>query len=352
MNHSNLDQQIYWKRIFFLFLLILVPNYLVMQMGITGPVDDRIGAATALDVGIILPLLLYFFGFKKRISWTVLAAFILFGVVLSNWLIPANADGYLSYFTNSVLVLEAAILSLELFLLTIIVKRLPLLIKRYKATKTNRYHFLSSFSVAIEQTFALNQNNSRKIHIGFHILATDLAAIYYSLFSFRQKRIEGFTFHKGGEYLGVFFMLVHAMVIEIIAVHLMVAQYSHLAAWIVTALDIYLLLLIIADYQAIRLSPIVLDETGFHFQKGIREYGIITWGEIEGMYKNTELPKDDAVELAFHGLEKEPPPYIIRLKEPVQIRRFLGKKKVVTAIYVKMDDHESFSEQFNRYTDS
>lgn len=56
-------------------------------------------------------------------------------------------------------------------------------------------------------------------------------------------------------------MLVHAMVIEVIGVHFLIAHFwSPTAAWIFTALDLYALLWIIADYQAVRLSPIVIND--------------------------------------------------------------------------------------------
>ncbi|WP_027955927.1 hypothetical protein [Halobacillus kuroshimensis] len=337
---------IHLKRIFFFMMLILIPNLLVMRLELAGPIDDRIGTATAIDLGIILPLLLYFFGFKTRASWIVLPVLLFIGVLLANLIIPSHADGYLSYFNHSVIVLEAAVISFELLLLLIAVRKVPLFIRNYKAQKKERYHFLASFSAAVDHSFSFK----RVIHVQkvFHVLAVDLSAFYYSLFSWRKQRPDGYTFHQDGAYTGVFFMLVHAMLIEIIAVHLMVAQFSHTAAWIVTALDVYALLFIIADYQAIRLSPIVLDRHGIHFQKGIRAFGSVPWEKVEGLYNNDQPAEADSIELAFYGLEKETPPYVIRLKDPVTIRRPFGMKKNVTSIYLKVDDAAAFQEAFHK----
>ncbi|RWZ58567.1 hypothetical protein EQV77_06265 [Halobacillus fulvus] len=349
MASSYVLQHVHAKRILFFLLLILVPNYLIMQFELVGPIDDRIGVATALDLTLILPLLLYFFGFKKKMSWLFLCGFILIGVVLANLIIPSHADGYLSYFNHSVIVLEAALISFELILFILIARRFPLLVKNYKANKSEHYHFLSSFSVATRQTFSFKSKHLQKAQLPFRILATDLAAFYYVLFTWRKKPVQGFFFHKDGSYLGVFFMLIHAMLIEIIAVHLMIAQYSHTAARIITALDVYALLFIVSDYQAIRLSPVVLDKTGLHFQKGIREYGTVPWDKIEGLYPNDELAGKNSVELAFHGLEKEPSPYVIRLKEPVEIHKVFGLKKTIHSVFVKMDDPEEFRKAFDGY---
>ncbi|MFP3489537.1 hypothetical protein R0K20_18250, partial [Staphylococcus sp. SIMBA_130] len=69
-----------------------------MQTQVVGPIDDRVGIATALDLVIVLPLLLYFFGFRKRVSWVLLFGFILCGVLLANWMIPSHANAHLTYF--------------------------------------------------------------------------------------------------------------------------------------------------------------------------------------------------------------------------------------------------------------
>jgi hypothetical protein len=60
-----------------------------------------------------LPLALYFFGFKKRVSWLVLCAFVFWGLLLSNWMIPNEADAFLTYFNHSVILLEAGIILFE-----------------------------------------------------------------------------------------------------------------------------------------------------------------------------------------------------------------------------------------------
>jgi hypothetical protein len=350
-----------WKRIVFFLFLLLIPNYLVMQVQLVGPVDDLVGLGTAIDLVIILPLALYFFGFKKRVSWLVLCAFVFWGLLLSNWMIPNEANAYLTYFNHSVILLEAGIILVEVFLFAAIVKRFPLLIKNYKNEKSVHYHFLLCFSEAVQRSFSFKNERLNKFSFILRVLATDLAAIYYSLFSWRKKapqleheKGQTFTFHKDGSYLGVFFMLVHAMVIEIVAVHILVSQFSHIAAWIVTALDVYFLLFIISDYQAIRLSPVVLDSKGIHFQKGIRLYGFVPWEQVKEIEENTLSPKEveqelNSIELALHGLERDNIPFVIRLKEQVEISRIFGIKKPITSIYVKMDEAHTFNSTVRSY---
>ncbi|MBL5767618.1 hypothetical protein MXL46_17180 [Heyndrickxia sporothermodurans] len=353
--------EIAWKRTIIFLFLIIIPNFLVMQVQLVGPVNDMVGLGTALDLVIILPLALYFFGFKKRVSWLVLCAFVFWGLLLANWIIPDEADAYLSYFNRSVIVIEAGVIVLELVLFVAIVKRIPLLLKNYKNEKNMHYHFLLSFSAAIQSTFSFKNERLNKFQFTLRILATDIAAIYYSLFSWRKSvpviekgKGNTFTFHKNGSYQGVFFMIVHAMIIEIVAVHVIVSNFSYNAAWILTGLDIYTLLFIISDYQAIRLSPVILDSKGIHFQKGIRQYGFVPWEQVNGVNENTKTPKEvdqdrQAIALALHGLEKEPIPYVIKLKEPLEIQQIFGFKKIIESIYLKMDEPHKFNETVHSY---
>lgn len=145
-------------------------------------------------------------------------------------------------------------------------------------------------------------------------------------------------------------MIVHAMLIEVVAIHFLVMQFSYTIDWIVTAIDIYALLFIIADYQSIRLSPVVVDSKGIHFQKGIRLFGCIDWKDIKNISKNTktmkEIQKDNkGIAIALHGLEMEKSiPYVISLNRPVEIYQFFGKRKKIEHIYIKMDEPQQFNE--------
>jgi len=348
-------KEIAWKRILFFLLLILIPNYLLMQVQITGWVSHSLGLATAIDLTICLPLIIYFFGFRKRVSILVLIGCMFCGLLLANWMIPNEADGYLSYFNNSFIALEAGIIASEVFIFIIVLKKLPLFIKKIKKEQKNHFHFLLSFSAAIRETFSFENKKLNKFQLVFRILATDISAVYYSLFSWKKKppimqNDEGktFTMHKDGAYLGVFFMLVHAMAIEIVGVHMIIAQFDTILAWVVTVLDIYLLLFIIADYQAIRLSPVVVDSKGLHFQKGIRQYGFVPLNVIQEINENTksieEIKQDKkGFSLAIQGIEKERIPHVIELKKPIKVYQFFGYSKKVESIYIKVDDVHEFN---------
>ncbi|MCS0543557.1 hypothetical protein NXY55_26660, partial [Aeromonas veronii] len=142
------------------------------------------------------------------------------------------------------------------------------LIQNYKQQKEYSFYYPATIRGALNQTFG-----KKKL---LDILVFDFTIFYYAFFVWK-KRWENkadthvFTFHTKSGYFGLFIMLVHAMIIEVIGVHFLIAHFwSPIAAWIFTIFDLYVLLWIIADYQAVRLSPIVINAGKLLAQVGIR----------------------------------------------------------------------------------
>lgn len=99
---------------------------------------------------------------------------------------------------------------------------------------------------------------------------------------------------------------------------------------------------------------VVLDSKGINFQKGIRQYGFISWDGIKEVIKNDKSPKEVDMDrqgntLGLHGLERKTMPYVIKLKEPIEICQFFGFKKTIQSIYVDMDNFREFNETVNSY---
>lgn len=159
MTTSFSMKEIAWKRILIFMVLIFVPNLLIMRVEIAGPVNHFLGLATAIDLVIVLPLVLYFFGFRKRAPILALFAFMFWGLILANLLIPNEANGYLSYFNYSVIALEALVITMELFILVTILRKIPSLIKNFKKEQSIHYHFLLSFTTAIQHTISFKKSS-------------------------------------------------------------------------------------------------------------------------------------------------------------------------------------------------
>jgi hypothetical protein len=345
-----------WKALAIALLLIVLPNFLLFKIEVIGPVTPLMTIGSVLDLAIILPLVFYFFVFKSKPSFIIFIPMSFAGLFLVNWLVPDYADHYLNKINKSVILIEGSLILFELLLIVFILKRLPMLKHKVRNEQNNYYHFLRSFIEASKETFSFRFKKLNQYQNMLRFLSTDLAVFYYVFFSWRKNKsvskqsVDRFTYHLNGEYLGIFIMLIHALTIEIIAVHLLVMQYSHLLAWIVTLFDIYALMFIIADYQAIRQSPIIMDNKAIHIQKGLRFHAAIPYEKIDVIQKNerseNEIRKDKlAIDLTLNGLEKKTPQFEMILKEPILAYTVFGIKKKINCLYITVDEPSKFSER-------
>jgi len=346
-----------WKALTIALLLFLLPNFLLMKLEVAGSVTPEMALGTVLDLVIILPIVCYFFVFKKRPSFFVLIPISIAGLLVTNWIVPNHADDYLQVINKTVIAIEAALISLEILLMIVILKRIPVLKRTMKEKRKEYYHFLRSFIESSQEAYSFRFKKLNQYQNFLRFLSTDLAVFYYAFFSWRKKRrvvpLNSFTYHKNGEYLGVFIMIVHALAIEIIAVHFLIMQFSHLLAWIVTAFDIYALLFVIADYQAIRISPVILDEKGLHVQKGLRFHAVIPYEKIESMEVNQEEAKaiatnKAAFDLTLSGLVSQKAQYKLTLKEPILAYSVFGIRKNITSLYITVDEPKLFEESLHQ----
>ncbi|MBB6454175.1 hypothetical protein HNQ94_002626 [Salirhabdus euzebyi] len=359
MVNQNFIHTISSKWMLVVIFIILVPNFLLMKLEILGFVTPLMAVGTVIDLTIILPLIVYFFILKRKPSFIIFVPVSFAGLFLANWFIPDYADQYLNHINKAVILAEVSIILLELLFILYLFKRLPLLKENIRVQREEYHHFLRSFMEAVKQTFSFRIKKLNQYQKVLQMLSTDLAVIYYVFFSWRKKgkstsnNTLHFSYHKNGEYLGVFIMLAHALAIEIIAVHLLLMQISHLLAWVITLFDLFALCYLIADYRAITLSPVVLDSKGIHLQKGLRFHVAIPYEKIGAFSLNDrpikEIDKDKgALNLTLNGFEKQLPQFVVYLTEPVVSYRAFGLQKIVNKVYLSVDEGRPFQDSLEK----
>ncbi|MEH7238337.1 hypothetical protein [Bacillus sp. JJ1562] len=333
-------------------LLILGSNYTVMTIQPFEPVTDTLILATLFDLTIVLPLFFYLFVIRNRLSLITLLPVVIGGFWFAYFIVPHHNLVIFEYVKYGIFGLEGLFIGIELFLLALLLRKIPTLSQNYKKQKEIDYFYPQTLRTAMNKTFG-----TRKV---VDILVYDFSIFYYGFFSWKKKwkernQIRSFTFHINSGYFGLFIMLVHAMVIEVIGVHFLIAHFwSPTAAWIFTALDLYALLWIIADYHAVRLSPIVIKDDKLFAQVGIRREIVVDLKTIKSIQPTTTGKKERAREkqsfaITLPNLFEEDPQFEIELAEPVLANLPFGIKKEMTKLYVTVDDKEAFLHELSYY---
>ena len=281
---------------------------------------------------------------RVKYSWKVCVSVAASGLGILYWIIPTSLREQYKVLKYVFFTMEGVIILIELWIAWYIVRNLGTLIRTFRAEKTKHLYFLSTYIHTIEAVF-------RRPVFLLSIFITEAAALYY--LTYRKKTRQWslpyptYSYHEKTEYFGFFLMLVHAMLIEIIAVHILVMRWSEMAAWVVTFFDVYFLLLLIADYRAITLSPIVLAPDKLHIQLGIRSFIEVEYTNIEQITREVTAKQErkketDAYSVTLPSFSEEEPKLEIRLKQPVEVMGLLGRKKTVRKLYVTVDNIYGF----------
>ncbi|WP_226585421.1 hypothetical protein [Halobacillus litoralis] len=326
--------------------LLLTTNFLAQRLEWSGPVKPVTVWAAVIDVMMILPIVLFLFVLRRKPNLSVLAPLWLIGALFIHWIVPDYAKENLLFFNTAIIIVEAAFFLMEVILLLYLLRKYPIWIRNFKDSHVTYPHLMARIAAANQKTFHNSITGSFGRVIQF--LAADLSAIRYAFFphlDHTPSHAYSFSYHKKSEYFGVFIMLIHAMLVEIIAVHVLLMQYSHTAAWIAAIIDIYGLVFLIGDYQAVRKSPIIIDDKNVHLQKGLRFSMTLPIEMIR--YVRPFSAKDEqgvpgTYNMTLSGLEERDPQIVMELKEGVEGERFFGRKREVHRLFITVDNPAGF----------
>ena len=179
------------------------------------------------------------------------------------------------------------------------------------------------------------------------VLATELSVIYYSFFSWRAPIIKEnhFTYFKKNGIKSVIGAFVFVILIETIAVHLLVGQWSVKVAWILSALSIYTCFQLFALVKSMnrRLSFIDYKNQTLNLRYGFFNHVKIPIRKIETIESNRRTLPDDKSILQFSPLGMlDSHNIILTLNEDHTMNRMYGLKKEFKKLAIYIDDKEKF----------
>ncbi len=285
------------------------------------------GPASLLDLVITVPLFYYLLVVRSGYSsWPSLFVVSFAGVRAAAFLLPTAEQTYLP-------ALRWLGVPFELFLIAAIVRRF-----RQVARSDN--------DVLTRIRGATRAVPPHKGLAG--IVAAELAVFYYALFSWRARPCaeagyQTFTCTEASGY-GLFSILVIlALIFEGLPMHFVLLRWSHVAAWICTAIDLHGLMWLIAIRRSVRLRPILIGEefiflrAGFMWQIDIPRENIAALRRVSGSPPNRKTPG------YLRMVIINEPQYIIELTEPAVAHGLYGRSRRVTRIGIAVDDPRTFA---------
>lgn len=179
------------------------------------------------------------------------------------------------------------------------------------------------------------------------LASNELTMFYYVFFSWKRTgdspQGETFTYHKDSGYTAAIAGMMLAIPVEMVVMHMLVAQWNDVAAWILTITSLYTILWLLADCRASVLKPIVVEEGMLKIRSGMRIKADVALSTVAAYQK--EAPEGDKKRQLNLGVMGSASGWII-FTEPVMIETAFGGMKEVDAIGVAIDDRARFAKVF------
>lgn len=177
-----------------------------------------------------------------------------------------------------------------------------------------------------------------------NVFAFEMACFYYAFFSWKTKRRENtFTYHRKSGFIALYLIIIFIILAESVVVHVLIAGFSNIVAWIFTISSIYVLFQVFAHLKASIQRPIEFIGTEMFLHYGLLGDIVIDADNIENT-EATSLPFEKNPGVRKLGLLGDIEQHNLRidLKKETGLIGFYGFSTKVKTLYFFVDEHEEF----------
>ncbi len=142
-------------------------------------------------------------------------------------------------------------------------------------------------------------------------------------------------------------MLIHAIIIETIGIHWWLHSKSLIVAIILLVLNVYSVIYLIGDLQAMRYNPTYVTDDKIYLSQGLGKRIIIpldkiktiTWGHNAAIQSKKDK---NLLEFIAKDFEDAKPDCLIELNERIEAVLFLGMNRTYSQVAIRLDEPERF----------
>lgn len=346
--NDTLMRPIRWVPFLVLSFLVIGSNVILYKTSFFQPVPNSVVLGSMFDFLLVVPLLTYYFIIRKRYSWklTLLVALLSYG--LASYIIPNTLLDNFSVVPKAFLLLEAGFIIIELSLLILVLKKFPK-VKKTLMELPAEIPFLIKIKRAVNMHFV----QSRLVDA----VVSEVTMLYYALFSWRDAALNAdnaFTYHKNTSYVALQLMLIHALIIESVGLHYFFSQMNHTVSLILLLLNIYSILFIIGQMQAVKKVPLIVTDQSLIICIGFMKELELPFSAIQEIrtYEGpNEIPSSEkkyTFEARVSDFIPEKPAIELLLKKTVQSAIIYGFRKNVTRVLIKVDHSSELKRQIEQ----
>lgn len=297
----------------------------------------ELAAGITFDLVLSAPLVYLFLIRKRNIPKVSALLFLTGGVILASFLLPKNQQTYLDPIKFWVLpVVEVVAFGLIGF-------SVWGAIRRYRNSKKTEPDVLKTLrEICLEKL---------KFPLAAKAIAFELAVLYFAFIRWK-KAAEGenqFTQYKKNGIIALFSAIIFLLTVETIVLHILLALWSNVVAWLVTASSLYLSLQIFAHLKALYLRPTEISDDRLLIRYGLFGDAAIRLADIAEI-KLTSAPSEITKDVRQLALLKGFEQFNTRLelKREVIFTGFYGLESKAKTLLLYVDENEKLKQMIEK----
>lgn len=285
------------------------------------------------DLTLSAPLIYLFLIRKTAIPKTTAVPFFIGGIFIASFILTADQQFHLNLIKHWLLpVVEISLLGLIGF-------------SAYKTVRTYRLLKTKNSDIikVLQETCQKMLGNSKLADI----FAYEIAVLYYAFFSWRRFTAGELTFsyHKKSGKITFFGAIIFILTVETFILHIIVARWNVIFAWILTISSIYIVLQGFAHLKAVYQRPIEIIDDQLFIRYGLFSGTELDLKNIEQIEISSIYPtdRDFVKQVALLG-ELEQFNTRIKLKQEATFVGFYGLKSKYRTLLLFIDEPEKFKQ--------
>jgi hypothetical protein len=294
-----------------------------------GAADDPgpLAVGITLDLTVIVPIAFYLLVVRPR-GWppVAMAPVIVLCLLAASAVLPHDQQGPLE-------VVKALAIPVEIGLLVWVV---------WHAGRALRH---ASGSGGVDAVEALHRSAGEILRARRpgDVLASELAVLFFATAAWRREPhvpagMRVFTTHRRTGQGGLVLALLMVTVVEVVAVHFLVANWSPVAAWVITLASVYGAVWLVADFRATVLRPVLADGDLLWLRAGLRWRARVPRARIVRVERGAPRPEAGVMPLSL----MTSPNVWVEFAEPVVLDGPYGVRRETRAVSLAVDDPAEF----------
>lgn len=316
--------------------LLLFSIFLFTQSPLFLEYSETISSYIVLDLLLTIPFIYFLIIRKTIIPNTTVIPMIFLGLILGYYVLPSEHHYYLDAFK------QFGLPVIEISVLVFVSLKVRTMIKSYKANKKEGADFYTVLQKACREIIPGRMSS---------FLVSEISVIYYGFLNWKKPEltINDFTYHKRSGSPALFGALIFIVFVETIAVHIVLLQWSHLAAVVLSILSVYTGLQLLGFSRSLSKRPITIENAKLYLRYGILNESTIHIKDIESieLSRKTLEYNDEVRKFSILG-DLESHNVVIQCKRPQIMFGIYGMKKSFTTLALHVDDKERFKNHVDR----